>query len=179
MEIPPLTAIDREVSARLEAWDQRSPRGTVTHRAEVLVSIGGDAVIDEGATITEAERAAYERVFRDAPAMRERILDALAKSDRAARAGATRENIASRVRLQTVSILRVEREGVAYVGYGLSCDWDDEHGAGVMTHKERIVEAGGGDTAILSWIAKRDGGTAIEAGGEKKAKKGAAKKARR
>jgi|GEM_PF-7134692 len=35
------------------------------------------------------------------------------------------------------------------VGYELRCAWDTEHGVGVMTHEDRVVEVGQADTALL------------------------------
>jgi hypothetical protein len=46
--------------------------------------------------------------------------------------------------------------GVPYVGFELGCTWDDEHGLGVLMHGTRVVKIGGGDTAILLWLAKQD-----------------------
>ena len=54
--------------------------------------------------------------------------------------------------LASVHVLDVANAGVAYVGFELGCDWDDEHGAGVMTHKTRIVSFGGRGS-FLEWIA--------------------------
>jgi hypothetical protein len=58
--------------------------------------------------------------------------------------------------LANVLIHRVVRNGVSYVGYEFGCAWETEHGLGVMTHRARVVELGGADTAILEWIAERD-----------------------
>jgi hypothetical protein len=58
--------------------------------------------------------------------------------------------------LESVGIHYVVRAGLAYVGFEFGCDWDSEHGLGAMTHRARIVEIGGADTAILEWIAERD-----------------------
>lgn len=55
-----------------------------------------------------------------------------------------------------IHILDVTKLGVAYVGFELGCAWDDEHGAGVMLHKRRVVEVGQADTSFLAWIAERD-----------------------
>lgn len=63
--------------------------------------------------------------------------------------------------LATVHVHDVAKAGIAYVGLELGCDWDDEHGAGVMLHKQRIVAMGGADSAILEWIAERDGGRQV------------------
>lgn len=58
--------------------------------------------------------------------------------------------------LSEIHILDVSKDDVAYVGYQFGCNWDEEHGLGIMTHKDRIVEIGGADAAFLEWIAERD-----------------------
>lgn len=58
--------------------------------------------------------------------------------------------------LSAIHLMDVSKEGVAYVGYEFGCNWDDEHGLGVMTHKDRIIEIGAADTSFESWIAEKD-----------------------
>lgn len=58
--------------------------------------------------------------------------------------------------ITTIHFLPVSREGIAYTGYSFSCNWDEEHGLGIITHKERIIEIGGADTAFLEWVAEKD-----------------------
>jgi hypothetical protein len=58
--------------------------------------------------------------------------------------------------LATVHILPVQLEGTAYTGFEFGCTWDVEHGLGVMTHRQRIVEVGGAESAFLEWIAQDD-----------------------
>ena len=65
------------------------------------------------------------------------------------------------VGLGTVHVLDVAKNGLAYVGLELGCDWDEEHGCGVLTHAGRIVEVGDADTSFLGWIAERDGGAVL------------------
>ena len=60
------------------------------------------------------------------------------------------------MRLAHVHVLYVSKADVAYVGFEFACVWEEEHGAGVLTHRGRIVEVGHGDTAFLEWIAERD-----------------------
>lgn len=55
-----------------------------------------------------------------------------------------------------VYITSVFKDDLPYIGFLFSCSWDSEHGLGVMTHKNRIVEIGGADTAFLTWIAEKD-----------------------
>jgi hypothetical protein len=59
------------------------------------------------------------------------------------------------VGLHTVNIHQVSRDGVPYIGFEFGCNWDDEHGLGVLMHGTQLVEVGGADTAILLWLARR------------------------
>jgi len=58
--------------------------------------------------------------------------------------------------LSDVHVLSVVKDGASYIGFEFGCVWDEEHGAGVMTHLGRVVEAGQADTSFLEWIAERD-----------------------
>jgi hypothetical protein len=55
-----------------------------------------------------------------------------------------------------VHVLSVAKDGIAYIGFEFGCTWDGEHGLGVMTHRDRVVEVGGADTSFLAWVAERD-----------------------
>jgi hypothetical protein len=69
---------------------------------------------------------------------------------------ATAGDLLGRFRLDTILIQHVVREGIAYVGFQFRCDWEREHGLGVMMHRDRIVRLGGAADAFLAWIAERD-----------------------
>jgi hypothetical protein len=58
--------------------------------------------------------------------------------------------------LSNVHILRVAKDGIAYVGFEFGCVWEREHGLGVMTHGDRVVAVGGADVSFLEWIAEHD-----------------------
>jgi hypothetical protein len=60
------------------------------------------------------------------------------------------------VGLYAVNIHQLDNDGVPYVGYEFGCEWDEEHGLGVLMHGTRLIEVGFADTAILLWIAERD-----------------------
>jgi hypothetical protein len=62
----------------------------------------------------------------------------------------------SLIGLSTVHLLNVNKDETAYVGYQFGCTWDDEHGLGIMTHKDKIIQIGGADTSFLTWIAESD-----------------------
>lgn len=58
--------------------------------------------------------------------------------------------------LSTVHVLYVESAKSAYIGFEFGCVWEQEHGAGVMTHRNRVVEVGQADASFLEWIAEDD-----------------------
>lgn len=64
--------------------------------------------------------------------------------------------------LSNIHVIESDKDGFAYIGYELGCDWDDEHGIGVMTHKDRVIEIGQADTSFNSWITYKDNGTEAE-----------------
>jgi hypothetical protein len=66
------------------------------------------------------------------------------------------EGLRSLMCLKCVHVLYVEKDGVAYTGFDFGCLWEEEHGAGVMTHLSRVVEVGQADCSFLEWIAERD-----------------------
>ena len=59
---------------------------------------------------------------------------------------------------QKVYIMDVEINSMPYIGIEFQCRWDEEHGVGLMFHKNRVVKVGGADTAFLTWIAEEDKG---------------------
>lgn len=61
--------------------------------------------------------------------------------------------------LSYLHVLSAEKDGYAYIGFELGCTWDEEHGAGVMMNKDRVIEVGQADTSFNSWAAYDDNGT--------------------
>lgn len=55
-----------------------------------------------------------------------------------------------------IHIMSVQKNGMPYIGYDFSCSWDSEHALGFMMFEDRVVEMGGADTSLLSWIAEAD-----------------------
>lgn len=66
------------------------------------------------------------------------------------------------VGLSIVHVMDSDKDGFAYIGYELGCDWDEEHGIGVMMHKDRVVEIGQAEISFNSWITYKDNGTEME-----------------
>lgn len=58
--------------------------------------------------------------------------------------------------LGQVHLLEQSKEGIAYVGYEFGCEWDPEHGLGILTHRDRVLEIGGADVSFNTWTAEND-----------------------
>ena len=130
------------------------------------VSINVSPPNGEASRAPASEQAvAYARLKRDDPAIaeavRRAVLDYARNLDEAY--GLPNEldlpSLRGMIGLGIVHVLNVAKEGEAYVGFELGCEWDEEHGCGVMTHRGRIVSVGAADEAFEGWIAERDGGT--------------------
>lgn len=128
---------------------------------QVLLTVGGDNVDKK---IRPAHEAAYRFALERAARVQVVVLDALVAELPRLTAGfaagtapaADLDALRDMVTLVGVHLHHAERGGVAYVGYELGCAWDREHGLGVMTHRERVVEVGQADTSLLGWIAEQD-----------------------
>ncbi len=66
------------------------------------------------------------------------------------------DDLARVIQLEGICVHHVSKDKLPYVGFQFACDWDEEHGLGVLMHNKRVVEIGGADTAFLLWIAERD-----------------------
>lgn len=135
----------------------------------ISLRIGGDEVI-ENPVITKEHVTGYDYLLQNQTRIQESMLDALFieypklkeqynHDDDEKELMPDVKNIKSftgLIELSSVYILNVSKEGVPYIGFSFWCTWDDEHGLGIMTHKDRIVEIGGSDTAFLTWIAQKD-----------------------
>lgn len=73
----------------------------------------------------------------------------------------TRSGLRDVVSLGVVHVLDVAKHGLAYVGFELASEWDEEHGAGVLMHRRRVVAFGQADVAFTAWRAIDDGGAAL------------------
>lgn len=69
------------------------------------------------------------------------------------------EDFKDYVGLSNVYLMTSDKDGYAYTGFELGCDWDEEHGIGIMMHKDRVIDIGDADIAFASWITFEDNGT--------------------
>ncbi len=52
------------------------------------------------------------------------------------------------IRLRTLNVLDLSKDGCSLIGFAFRCCWDTEHGLGVLVHGTRVVEVGEND---ITW----------------------------
>lgn len=167
-----------EGTIKLNAWigyqSRQGAYGSVNNDEQsdgtAKLNIGGDMVLDIP-EVTQEHVNAYNYLTQHQEAIKDTILAALLAQykDLQGQYGYDAEDAASimpdvdnisqfksLIGLSTVHLLNVSKDETAYAGYQFGCTWDDEHGLGVMTHKDRVIEIGGADTSFLTWVAKND-----------------------
>ncbi|MBQ4822109.1 hypothetical protein [Aquimarina sp. MMG016] len=62
-----------------------------------------------------------------------------------------------------IHILDDKKDELSYVGFECGCPWDEEHGLGIIMHKERVIDVGAADIAFSgSKELRKDNGTYTE-----------------
>lgn len=105
--------------------------------------------------------AILDAVFAQYPRFREEFIDAVEDEDaQAAAQEAPPLDRPEQLRMVTglawVIFLPVEKGGVGYAGFEFGCVWEEEHGLGVMTHKDRVIDVGGAYSAFVPHRAVED-----------------------
>jgi hypothetical protein len=94
----------------------------------------------------KVRNAILKAVFKDYPALRREVIeDEMFDDEELAEAMPVLtepDGLKAITGLGTVYIHPVAVDGVAYVGFAFGCRWDEEHGFGVLTHKQRVVKVG-------------------------------------
>ena len=167
-----------EGTIKLTSWSgYQSRQGTYASAdgkeksdGSATLQIGGDMVVDNP-EITSEHVNAYNYLTQNQDKIKEVILASLLiqykelqeqygyDPEEAASLMPDVDNVSqfkTLIGLSTVHLLNVSKDDTAYVGYQFGCTWDDEHGLGIMTHKDRVIQIGGADTSFLTWIAKGD-----------------------
>jgi hypothetical protein len=106
-------------------------------------------------------RAVLNAIFAEYPRLREEYIDAYDAEDAQAAARASpplerAEQLNGQIGLSGVFVLPVAKNGVSYVGFEFGCVWESEHGLGVLTHKNRVVETGSAYSAFDGRRAEAD-----------------------
>jgi hypothetical protein len=137
---------------------------------EFKISIGGDMVMDKP-RITEDHVNAYNYLTTHSEQINKAILTRLFseyknlqteygyEEDDAKDIMPDIDNVEQfkkLIGLSRVHLLNISKDNFAYVGYEFGCSWDDEHGLGFMTYKDKIIDFGGADKSFLTWVAEKD-----------------------
>ncbi|MGH7295978.1 MAG: DUF6985 domain-containing protein [Polyangiaceae bacterium] len=155
---PPLARIDPYLEGH-ELIELRPDRRRV-RVSVVLVAHSGKN------TPTGAQEAAYRYWKAHKAAVFDRVLAAVFVQYQAVRAAnpdppwpmpkvSGPEQLLRRLHLNAIYVHEVEKASVAYLGLGFRCSWEQEHGCGVLVHRDQIIEVGGTAVAFTEWIAER------------------------
>jgi hypothetical protein len=121
-----------------------------------------------GAEPTGAQRAAYEFLLAEQRAIRDAVLARILAeypeikrqyeldTDEALPEVNDAAEFRSLLGLANVHVLTVERDGRAYLGLEFGCEWEEEHGLGVLTHGARVVDVGHAEVAFNDWIPRHE-----------------------
>ncbi|WP_338811921.1 hypothetical protein V9L05_10945 [Bernardetia sp. Wsw4-3y2] len=69
------------------------------------------------------------------------------------------EDYKNYVGVSFLHIMDSEKNGFAYYGFELGCSWDEEHGAGAMMYKDRVIKTGLAEESFNHWNCYEDNGT--------------------
>ncbi|MFI1742866.1 DUF6985 domain-containing protein [Thalassobellus sediminis] len=133
-------------------------------------AIGGDStlILDKP---KDYQYSAYKYVIENQEIIKEKILSALLKeypeiqniydyeSDEKQEIMpdiTTNNEFKKLIGLSRLHFVNVHKNNIGYVGFEFGCEWDDEHGLGVMTYMNRVIKIGGADSSFLQWVAEED-----------------------
>jgi hypothetical protein len=109
---------------------------------------------ESGPQVRDALLAA---IFAEYPTFREEYLDSYDKDDDERVPALERpDQLRSLMGLGNLFVLTEHRDGMAYVGFEFGCEWESEHGLGVMTHGTRVIDIGQAPDAFQPHAARKD-----------------------
>jgi hypothetical protein len=153
--------------SRLGAYNSTNSSRKSTGKARLRVLTADDARVDP----TVEQQRAWQELVANQEAVRDAMLRAIVKEySRFRKENADElddpmmaevygdlpkriskeDELRKLIGLSSVYIHPAAKGGVAYVGYGFGCEWEDEHGLGVMTHRRRVLGAGHEDVAFMA-----------------------------
>lgn len=167
-----------EGTVKLDAWSGFQSRQGIYNSLDtklisdgiVKLQLGGDMVV-ENPEVSDEHVNAYKYLVEHQFIIRDKILSFLmveyprlkqlydldSEEERMRMPNIdNKDQFKNLVGLSVVHLLNVCKDKIVYVGYEFGCTWDDEHGLGIMTHKDQIIKLGCADSAFLSWIAEKD-----------------------
>ena len=73
------------------------------------------------------------------------------------------EDVKKIIGIGNIHILDDQKDDYSYLGFECGCPWDEEHGLGVIMHKERVIDVGAADISFSgSKELRKDNGTYTE-----------------
>lgn len=69
---------------------------------------------------------------------------------------ASPKQLCGMVGLAGIFLLEEVDDGIGHVGYEMCCDWDTEHGLGIVVHRDRVVAVGMADEAMGGFTRGED-----------------------
>ncbi|MGC4103794.1 DUF6985 domain-containing protein [Ferruginibacter sp.] len=163
-----------QATLQLPAWQgYQSRQGSYNGRDKDAVSDGTVKVFadgrntDTGKAYTQQQANAIKYVIENDEKVRDAILAALLSEmpsfvdsyEDGMPIINSIEDFKNNIGLSIIHIMPADKEDHAYVGFEFGCEWDVEHGMGIMTHKDRIISIGQADVAFDDWITYEDNGS--------------------
>ena len=166
-----------EGTVRLSAWEgfqsRRGPYNSIDSSKDsdgtITITVGEYVEAESLLSVSSEQVNAYNLTVKQQDRIKENILNALlltykqwrqeygnGEGDESMPSVTLVSQFENLIGLSAVHVLNVIKDGVAYVGYEFGCSWDEEHGLGIMTHNDRVIEIGAADTSFESWIAEKD-----------------------
>ncbi|XRE44881.1 hypothetical protein ACIVBQ_003085 [Tenacibaculum discolor] len=73
------------------------------------------------------------------------------------------EDVKRIIGIGNIHILDDQKDDYSYLGFECGCPWDEEHGLGIIIHKERVIDVGSADISFSgSKDLRKDNGTYTE-----------------
>jgi len=136
------------ISIKVETEDDETPRLPSAAQRRAF-----QYMLEHESAITSA---VLKRILRAYPGEREASIDADPELEDELPVIKNVKQLRDVIGLGTVHVLPVTKKERAYIGFEFGCEWDEEHGFGIMTYGTRVVVHGGADHAFLEWVAERD-----------------------
>ncbi|TXT35661.1 MAG: hypothetical protein FD138_1257 [Planctomycetota bacterium] len=66
-----------------------------------------------------------------------------------------KEELQRLIRHSAIFVHKNDKDGIAFVGFAFDCSWDDEHGAGVLMHRDSVLAVGHDDKAFDEAVSSK------------------------
>jgi hypothetical protein len=66
------------------------------------------------------------------------------------------DDLKSQIGVYKIYIHNLSDQNIPYIGFEMGCNWEEEHGLGVLMHGTRCAEVGHADSAFTLWRVTKD-----------------------